>query len=321
MLFRSMAALAVAVLVSSTASAGAIGSSSLSLSGIRLVIVDQDDNFVRVVTGGFGNPTLPTSSSFGKDLRVTGSNSQSEQTVQLSGFGFDNTLAEVNISGSGVITQADGGFNPAPIMVGDGGGPSGPNYVRTDSEFGGAFIDIAGLSGPGSPLAPEAFGNTFADFNVDLAGVTGGGNVYITNTSQASFIPSSQLRARVEFDAELDLFLSDSGSPPNFLTTAESGLTLALTGTGGNIAIANSEANDLLTESISVANGGTASLSRTVNFRSETFNLLAGVSYTFQLTQSSTVNISQVPEPSSLAIFGVMGVAGLAVGRRKLKKS
>ena len=311
MLFRSMAALAVAVLVSSTASAGAIGSAELTLTDVRFLVLDSGS--FRTATAGFGADAVAN----GNDFRLRNAGTSAEQEINFDG-NYAYQGGSVDIDADGVLSTTGVGFGPASQFLGDMT-PGSEDFIRTEMGFGGSFIDIDGLVG-GSLTSP-ANGRTFADFNVNTPGMSGDADVTIANTSIARFLVAEDSVARIAFKATLDMSLFDDGNPFGFLTSASSGLTLSLTGVGPGYGIAAGNPLTAFTRTITVGPNQSASVSEFLDFESDDIFLAAGQTYTLTLSQSVGVAVSQIPEPSSLAIFGVMGIAGLAVGRRKLKKS
>jgi len=321
MFYRILAITAFVMSSSSVCSAGVVGSSLLDLENIIINKVTAGGAIIAPVTGRF-------TGGGGTDIRILNSATSAVNSAELSGFGSMTTETEVSVS-SGFGINVAGPMNPAFAYSGSGVGSAvftpapdfaslSPDYTRSDSIFGNSFVDLAGDNFPFNSLALGGFAATYADFAVDTAGLQGGAISNVTNTSIVNFTATSNFKARIDFDALVALALSDTGIPNDFLTRATSSFSLTLSGTGIGPGFGLGDAQGALNQSIFLAGGpGVASYFTSGSFSSGIFDVVAGGTYTLTINQTSSVSIGQVPEPGSLAVFGVLGTVGLIVARKR----
>ncbi len=312
----SLFAFCAVVAISSFAQAGVMGHAILDISNLKLTILSGPGTTPRTATGSIQNLAAPIA-----DISVSSVTTDATNTSSLTGFA--NGLAT-----GGFSAQRSFLLNGVPTINGpfDAGAAVSGNllgdYTRSDSSFGGSWVDFSTDPYLNS-VVTGASANTTADFSVGTAGLLGSAATSVTNNSSLKFSVSQDVTARLDWTGVVDLLLSDSGTPPNFLTKATTSFSLAITQTsnGQGVALGNVTAD--LNRSIQLPPGTSPKSSNNgpnpVAYQTNVFTLVAGASYTLSINQTSSIEISQVPEPASCAVFGLLGVGALVVARRNRK--
>lgn len=324
MIKKFLCAAALMALFAIPTQAGVMGSALLSLSDIKVRIVTGPGTS-RDATGSFtGTPA---------DFSISTSTTTATNESNLTGFTDGDESGSTFVAGfAGIITDGNGpapgdalaaysgtpGYTPTTVFE---TGAIGPNYSRSDSVYGGSFVTLTDTTAPFDSIPSPAAAATFADFNVDTPNLNGDALGNVTNTSQFSFTSTGTLTAFLEFDALVELFLDNTGSPPNYYSEATSSFSITLSGTSPNPGFGLGDAEEDLNQTITLG-GGPASDSYTnglQSYESSEFTLVENGFYTLSINQTSSILLRQVPEPGSAAIFGcILGCVGF-VRRRQAK--
>ena len=267
--------------------AGAFGSSILNVSNLRLQyksgVVDGVDVWENAT-----NSQASVSSTF---------NSQSSATLgalsDASGFTFGNNARQSFVSPTMTAPLEQ---TMLPLT---GLGPSGLNsFARGDTLGSGSTIVSGGTVSM----------STLAELNtLDPVSGLAIGNLSNTNTFLVSVTQGGEYR--LAFTATLAMQTSGDGFASNSISIdgqqSQSG--------GGNVFLPPSDFSSL-NRSIN----GTSTVSESGNFFSAAMTLQGGRIATFTVSQNSEAGANNVvPEPSSIAIFGLMSVGSLAAWRRR----
>jgi hypothetical protein len=234
----------------------------------------------------------------------------------LRGLGAGGTLVTSPGPPPGEPLVAYSGSGVAPAEN-DFAAAVSPQAVRADSTYSGSFVDLSADVTPAvAAIAVGASATTLADFDVNVGMLTGSAGAAVRNTSQFDFVANQTVTARIDFTELIALSLADYPPPgPAYATRAATAFTITLTQVGaggGNILTYLSD--HVITGPNATFNSGPTAVS------TGTFTLQAGNFYTLDVSQSSTVSVTPVPEPTSMAIFGLMGV-GAVVARRRRKNA
>lgn len=267
--------------VTSQASAAAFGSSILNVSNLRL----QYKSGVVWVNATSAQATIDFAFVSSQSSASLGVNSQASGLV--TGLNAPRSFVSPDF-----LLPADQGSVPLQSYTNPGMG------LNTSGSFAIGDTNGSGTTVIGGSLSSS----TLAELNT-LGALTGAANGNVGGTTQFRVDVSQAGEYRLAFDAGLTMQTTGDG-------TAYSEFRVQIN--QGSVSI--NEANANLNRSIS----GNA----TVNVATQSFftgvaNLAAGPFAFFTITQNSTVGASVVPEPSSIAIFGLMSVGSLAALRRR----
>jgi hypothetical protein len=267
--------------VSSQVSAAAFGSSILNSSNLRLQYLSG---------GSWVNATTTQATVFNTTIL-----SQSSATL-----GGSSTS-------SGIVLGLDA---PQSFVSSDFGLPanqgSAPLVSYTNPGMGlntsGSFA-IGDTNGSGTTVIGGSLSSsTLAELNT-LGALTGTANGNVGGTSIFQVVVNQSGQYRLAYDAGLNMQTSGEG-------TAESEFRVQIN--QGLVSI--DSADPLLNTSIS---GNTTLSFGPQNFFTSTAALTGGGIATFTITQNSTVGAAVIPEPSSMAIFGLMSVGSFLAWRRR----
>lgn len=176
-----------------------------------------------------------------------------------------------------------------------GAGPSSLNSFARGDTFGTGTTIIGGSLATSTLAELNALG---ADSGL-ANGNVGGTSIFQVNVSQAGSY-------RLAFDGNLAMQTSGDGFATNSFR-----VQVNQSQTGGSVSIDYADA--ALNRSVNGANSVNVSSS----FFSPSVTLEAGPIATFTITQNSTAGATVIPEPSSIAIFGLMSLGSLAAWRRR----
>lgn len=268
--------------VTSQASAAAFGSSILNVSNLRLQYF-TGGNWVNASTSQatvFGAPSIVSQSS-----ATLGVNTQATGLVM--GLNAPRSFVSPDFS-----LPADQGSVPLQSYTNAGMG------LNTSGSFA-----IGDTNGSGTTVINGSLSSsTLAELNI-LGALTGAANGNVGGTTVFQVNISQGGQYRLAFDAGLRMQTTGDGmADSEFRVQINQGL----------VSINEADAN--LNRSIS---GNAAVNVATQSFFTGVANLTAGPIALFTITQNSTVGASVVPEPSSIAIFGLMSVGSLAAWRRR----
>lgn len=207
-------------------------------------------------------------------------------TTQASGLVPSWNAPQSFVTSTGMAVPVEGGGVPLT-----GIGPSGTDsFARGDTQGTGTSI----IGGSVSTA-------TLAELN-DLAGVSGLANGNVGGTSIFTVNVNQAGQYRLAFTGDLAMSTSGIGEASNeFRVQINQGM------------VSIDYAPTQLNQSIS----GTNTVTVSQNFFSPTVTLQAGPIATFTLTQNSTASAEVIPEPSSIAIFGLMSAGSLMAWRRR----
>lgn len=323
------------------AQAGVIGSSELTLSNIKFMKAPVGANPPANVTGGFGNATTA-------DFRISSITTSSANLAYLSGVGglFNSENLAIGADGAasgGVLVGGNVGpnFSAPAAYVGPGATPAAgnrdplsPDYVRSDSVFGGSFVQLINpaTSSAGNLNLPfGGNGTTYADFGVDTAGLTGNADSTIDTKASAivriDFNANTTFTGSFSFDARsIIALMATGGLNPAYAQSASTSLSVTLAGVGANFSTGTADKPNAVNAVINLTGPGSNSYdSGLVSFNTGNLTFTEGVTYSLTILQNSAVAFNPVgravPEPASLAIFGCICVVGAIGGRRRFKKS
>lgn len=301
---------------SSLANAGVMGHSRLSLSNIRLVDVNGDDTLDAAFDGG------PHSS----DVRARQMSTTVTNSANLTGFTSDFS------QGGALISSGNGAANFGPnqaldVVVGDING----DYMRSTSQFGGSYFKLVDPDLATNFPVP-AFASTYADFKVDTFGLVGDSMSDIKSAASFMFQPNKNFTARLEFDALVDMYLSDGFVPADFYSSAQTSFSVSMTETIANSSatsnnsvfdvagFANANATNALNNFISIpSSGNPVSIFNKASYVFNEFDLKNGSFYTLTINQTVSVDVgvNPVPEPTSGLAFAVLAGCGIFSRRRR----
>ncbi|MCA9138947.1 MAG: PEP-CTERM sorting domain-containing protein [Planctomycetales bacterium] len=309
----------LSVVLATTAQAGITGSAFVDVKGLKIVKVSGG----ATVTADFISfPGISVSEIRGISTTTSGVNETS-----LSGFVDGGESASITIVGTPV-----GGFilpigtDPPVAYSGSGVAPADnaflvpttPQSVRADSTFSGSFADLSGDLNPAVAAIPAgAAATTLADFAVTVPSLVGKGGAAVRNTTSYDFVAATDLTTKIVWEELIDLNLLDTGGvSPVYSSFASTGFTITLTEiTPTGTAIVTYENFESITQtgpgSETFSSGGFVAKESVV------FDLKAGGKYTLDVSQTSFVQFSPVPEPSSLLAFMGVGAIGLVRRRRR----
>jgi len=308
----SLAVAAICAVAATTAHAGIQGSALQTVSGLTIRNVDANRTLTATAEFQGGPPA---------DVRVASATTVATNSAQLSGY------TSVEEGGGAIVSDTDA-FNPGGVTLqvqdadiaylGDLATADEPvndafadlvdsNGIQSDSSFGGAPVDfqdtpLAGLTSPASAT-------TFANFNIfdpNLAGTAGGD---VNNTTETKLVALSTVEIEISFNHLVELSLQDYAPDDQYRGYATTSLTITLTNSSGFNGV-----NEVFTVSSFDSPDNVFSLNTPVVL--DPVTLVAGTTYTLTISQRSEVGFGVVPEPTSMAIFGLMG-AGAVVSRRR----
>ncbi|MGB7329166.1 MAG: PEP-CTERM sorting domain-containing protein [Rubripirellula sp.] len=201
--------------------------------------------------------------------------------------------------------------------------PSPPTISVNPSQVPGSAFGSATATSVGNVLTlPGVTGTTVAGLNLPDS-FTGAVNEALASiTSNSSFTAARNLsgvKALFDVQAFVDVSRPVTGANPDPTLPLGNGrgeteLTFGVSGFGAN------NLNVILVPPANfnlVQNGIGRKESGPTSFTTQSFNIEVNRTYGLTATQTSTAAFSAVPEPSSICIFGAMGVAGLAMNRRR----
>ncbi|MCY3009985.1 MAG: PEP-CTERM sorting domain-containing protein [Planctomycetota bacterium] len=160
--------------------------------------------------------------------------------------------------------------------------------------------------------------STLAQVNA-LPPLSGLANGNIVNTSRYSVAINQTGLYRLEFEVVLDMeSIGDGFATSSFgiqaTQTLQSGGTVGFDDNNAVFPSLNGRIDGAGTRSVS---GTFFSSERTFQARRDSFGNIINSPVEFTITQASSAGVSVVPEPSSIAIFGLMSVGSLAAWRRR----
>ncbi|TWU55672.1 PEP-CTERM sorting domain-containing protein [Rubripirellula reticaptiva] len=202
--------------------------------------------------------------------------------------------------------------------------PSPPTISVNPSQVPGSVYGSATATSTGNVLTlPGVTGTTIAGLNLPDT-FTGAVNEALASiTSNSSFTAARNLNGvKALFDVQAFVDVSRPVVAPNNLDPTlplgngrgETELTFGVSGFGAN------NLNVILVPPANfnlVQVGMGRQESGLTSFTTQSFNILENRTYGLTATQTSIAGFSAVPEPSSICIFGAMGVAGLVMNRRR----
>lgn len=260
--------------------AAAFGSSIMNATSVRL----QFFNGTSFVDASNAQATLFGSVITSQSSATLGS------TTQESGLVSGWNAPQSFVTSTGMSAPSEGGSVPLT-----GIGPSTTNsFARGDTQGTGTSI----IGGSVSTA-------TLAELN-DLAGVSGlaNGNVGGVSIFQVNVNETGQYR--LAFTGNLAMATDGIGEASNSFR-----IQVNQSQVGGTVSI------DYAPTELNGSISGTNTVSVSQNFFSPAVTLAAGPIATFTLTQNSTASAAVVPEPTSIAIFGLMSAGSLAMFRRR----
>jgi hypothetical protein len=257
--------------------AAAFGSSIMNATNVRLQYFNGT-SWVNATT---------TQATLAASLITSQSSATLGATTQTSGLISGSWNAPQSfVTSTGMSVPAEGGTLPLTAI-----GPSvTDSFARGDTQGSGTSI-IGGSIGTA----------TLAELN-DLSGVSGFANGNVGGTSIFTVNVNQAGQYRLAFTGNLAMQSTGIGQASNeFRVQINQG------------AVSIDYAPTELNRSIS----GTNSVNVSQGFVSTVANLSVGSLTTFTITQNSTVSAEVVPEPSSIAIFGLMSAGSLMAWRRR----
>jgi len=315
----SLAVAAICAIAATTAHAGHTGSALRDIVG--LTVIDTATN--SAVTADFDSDQ-----NLGSQLFVSSSTTTGTNKTVFSGQPDDSNLGSTTIlatTNGGAIVPEGGAFPPFEPEVAYSGTGTAPadnafgtatdqESTRSDSTYSGSFVDLSNDGVLGGVITTGANATTLSDFNVLNANLEGSADSSVRNASIFDFIAGTNITARIDYIDNVALSLVDyAPAGPAYTTFAETAFSITITESGPGGSVVLSYTNDY-----SIV-GGDAAINVTSSAVSTgTFDLVAGRAYTLTINQSSDAGFGVVPEPTSLAIFGLMG-AGAMVSRRRRK--
>ncbi|MFN9712222.1 MAG: PEP-CTERM sorting domain-containing protein [Planctomycetota bacterium] len=250
-----------------------------------------------------------------------GSSILTTQNVRLQYFNGTNwvnaTTTQATVASTSIFSETTATLGPNTVTSGI---VSGLNAAQ--SYTGTAFPPLEGSSVPLSAVGMSntdsfALGDTFGTGSTIIGGSISASTLAEVNTlsldgyANGNVGGSSTFRVnigqagsyRLAFDASLTMQTTEGG-------TATSQLSVSITGgTGGDYPYFAPDMNRTISGNSSVSTG-------TLSYFTDATVLSTGFR-NFTIEQNSTVSASVIPEPSSIAIFGLMSVGSLAAWRRR----
>jgi hypothetical protein len=262
--------------------AGAFGSSILNVSNLRLQYEQSPGNWVNATA---------------TQATVTFKTLESTSTATLGSFMQSNTQPNLNAAMSFLSPS----FFPPVEQV----GVPLQSYtnlgmgLNTSGDF--AIADTNGVGdtivGGSISVSTLAEANALSSETAEALGDLNAFNRFKVATSQSG-------NYRIIFDANLSMQTTGDG-------VADVDFSVVVNGGSPPIAYAPSELNQTIS-------GNSVVNMATTFFKTPSTFLLAGQITTFDIIQTSSTSASSViPEPSSIAIFGLMSVGSLAAWRRR----
>lgn len=314
----SLGVAALCAIAASTAHAGHTGSALRDIVGLTVI----DTSSGNAVTADFD-----TDQNLGSQLFVSSSTTTGTNKTVFSGQPDDTNIGSTTILATvngGAIVPEGGAFPPFEPEVAYSGTGTAPadnafgtatdqESTRSDSTYSGSIVDLSNDGILGGVIATGANATTLSDFNVLNANLEGSADSSVRNASIFDFIATSSITARIDYTDNVALSLVDyAPAGPAYSTFAETAFSITITesGPGGSVVLAYTNDYAIV--------GGDAAVNIASSAESTgTFDLVAGRAYTLTINQSSDAGFGVVPEPTSLAIFGLMGVGAVASRRRR----
>lgn len=307
----------LSVVLCVSAQAGVSGSAFVDVRDLRIV----DAGSGTTLTADF------TTGSTASVIRGLSTTTSGINETALSGFADDLKSGSLTIVGTplgGIIVPV----GPEPPLAYSGTGPApgdnafgavlAPQAVRADSTFGGSFADLSNDLNPAvAGISAGAAATTLADFAATAPNLVGTGGAAVRNTTSFDFIATANISSKIVWEELIELSLVDTGGiSPAYGSFASTGFTITLT-----------EITPLGTDVVSyenfvsISNVGPGSDSYSsggfVGKESVVFDLKKDGKYTLDVTQTSFVQFSPVPEPTSILAFAGIGALGLVRRRRR----
>ncbi len=174
-------------------------------------------------------------------------------------------------------------------------GPSGVNSFARGDTFGTGTTIIGGSLSTATLAELNAVG---ADAGL-ANGNVGGTSIFQVNVAQGG-------QYRLAFDGSLAMQATGDGFADNSFR-----VQVNQSQSGGAVSI------DYADPSLNRSLNGSGTVNVSTSFFSPSVVLQAGPIATFTITQNSTAGATVIPEPSSIAIFGLMSLGSLAAWRRR----
>jgi hypothetical protein len=289
---RSFAFLIVSLICASTAQAGIYASAFLKIENFKITAGGSD-----LVSGFSPGLTIKDATAFASLEGFTSVENKTNFT------GIDATVASIGTA------VADNSF------------PNPPSSISAPF----AFSDTAGSGSiwVGSGATATVQSALGVDAGSPLVGLTTS-NAALT---EFQFQLTEAKTIRFDFDALLDVQLANALSAPPLLVSANASFVVDISGTGGGAAgfgystSEDANFNALTFTGLTLGSPGIVAGPQ-VNgpFTSGDIFLQAGF-YSLSLSQSSQASLSVVPEPTSIAIFSVLGISGFVARRKKALRS
>jgi len=305
------AAVATLALVGAgTAQANSFASAELIITGIKWL--DSNNNII--VNGGVGAIAAGTNKA---DLGITLTDSAGK-TMSNTPLLLSSPFGQIPFTSRSIGPDqvADNAATPNPGPTGNVL-PHGLTYSYASYELSGAIVDTG--------LAPPTGANAYSMAQVDLSGKvtnpssgTSSSNVG-SNASFTAFVttPVSTITTHFVLDYVVHL-LANVTAPNGTQDSAKASVSWKL-----NIKDAANHLNFLpleLNQDVSVNGFGIDQVNISGSLRSDDFNLDSGDAYTFTITSNvQAEGLRDVPEPDSLALFGI-GFAGFVASALRRRK-
>jgi len=189
-----------------------------------------------------------------------------------------------------------------------------------------AFADS---NGSGDILAGTGTAITMASLGSPVVGPLQGMSS-ATDQLQVQSILTGSAGATVTFSftADLDLELANMASTPPFGVSASSAYSIGVNGTGPNGTVNYTSSNDTVEDfsplNTSITSNGPGVDILTVDdvFTSQVIVLPANTLVQFSISQTSAARLFALPEPTTIMVWGILGVCGgISASRRRNRNS